>query len=49
MCEVGTRFTNNLYLKTILDEGSGDCSVIVETIDNDGIKHEIRGNVVWEE
>lgn len=49
MCEAGIRFTNNVYVKFILDPDNGDMNVMFELIDSDGNKHIITGAVVWDE
>lgn len=45
----GTRFSNDIYVKTTLDVDNGNCVVEVELINNEGEIHIATGNVVWGE
>lgn len=47
--EAGIRFTRNMYVRFTLDPDSGTMDVIIEMIDDEGVKHDITGTVVWDE
>lgn len=47
--EFGVRINSHLYFKFIIDPDTGDIGVIGEVIDDEGVKIEPTGSVVWEE
>lgn len=49
MYEIGTRFNKDFYIKTSIDPTSGECSVMVEVTNNEGVTEVVTGTVVWDE
>lgn len=47
--DAGIRFASNLYVRFTLDPDNGDMDVVVELINDEGVKHVITGSVVWDE
>lgn len=47
--DAGIRFNSQVYVRFIFDYEQATMDVMVEIIDDDGVKHEIPGSVVWDE
>lgn len=46
--DAGIRFTSKVYIRFMFELDSGDSYVILELIDDDGVKHEITGVIAWD-